>query len=168
MTTQYSSLARWLHWLSAGVILWASITGFYVALVSENPTMNQWIGFINVSLTTLFIPFFILRCFHTLLSKKPDTPNLSRLNQKIAHGMHQLIYLATAAVLVSGVMMMEREISIFGLVEIPHLLAEGELTTLFARAHKYSCVVLASLISLHIVAVIKHEISGIRIIRKMI
>ena len=56
---KYSTQQIILHWLSAIIIIWATLSGFYVAFCHPDQPVKEWIGFFNVSLTTLFIPFFI-------------------------------------------------------------------------------------------------------------
>ncbi|WP_235515057.1 cytochrome b/b6 domain-containing protein [Erwinia sp. Leaf53] len=70
-TKKYAWQQVVLHWLSAVVIIWATITGFYAAMFETTPEIKEWIGFFNVSLTTVFIPFFILRVYYLLKLGKP-------------------------------------------------------------------------------------------------
>ena len=60
--SQYNRPMRVLHWVSAAVILWALATGFSVSLLNLPLALKSGISFINVSLTFIFIPVFILRC----------------------------------------------------------------------------------------------------------
>ena len=59
----YSRQRVWLHWLSAVVIIWTLASGFYVASVQVPAQLKQTVALFNVSLTTVFIPFFIWRLF---------------------------------------------------------------------------------------------------------
>ncbi|WHL29004.1 hypothetical protein QJS63_06505 [Pseudomonas juntendi] len=50
-----------LHWVSALVIIWVLLSGFYVAHLNVTPTTFHLVAFVNVAMTTLFIPIFLLR-----------------------------------------------------------------------------------------------------------
>lgn len=60
---RYSVGQIWLHWISAVVILWTLFSGFYVAFIDVAMETKNWVGFINVSLSALYIPIFILRVY---------------------------------------------------------------------------------------------------------
>ena len=49
-----------LHWVSAMVIIWALISSFYVAHVNVTPATLEQVAFINVAMTSLFIPLMLL------------------------------------------------------------------------------------------------------------
>jgi cytochrome b561 len=70
-------------------------------------------------------------------------------------------------VLVTGVLMMDRPINVFGLVEIPQPLGNSFLIAQFTTVHVWACGVLSALIALHVGAVIVHEICGRRVLRRM-
>ncbi|WP_062266177.1 cytochrome b [Endozoicomonas arenosclerae] len=168
MNNRYSPGARFLHWSSAAVIIWANASGFYVAFLSESLASKQWVAFINVSLTTLFIPLFLFRCFHSLHYKKPESEDLNRWNQWLASQMHRMLYIITSLVLISGVLMMERDINVFNLFSLPYVIENRDVTGLMNQVHKYSCMLLSLMVLMHVSAVIKHELTGKRILRRMV
>jgi cytochrome b561 len=163
----YSRQRVWLHWLSAAVIMWTLVSGFYVASVPVSPWIKQSVAFLNVSLTTVFIPFFVWRLFFFVsharhLSVKP----LSRVDSLVLFA-HTLIYLNVSIVLVTGMLMMDRPIDVFGIFEIAQLLSNPELIALFFAIHVWACVALSLLVALHVGAVILHEACGHRVLRRM-
>lgn len=85
------------------------------------------------------------------------------------HGffVHTAIYLATAIVLVSGVLMMNRETEVFNLVSLPPLVSDVALLELFTFVHDVACVLLAVLLVMHIGAVIKHQLAEQSVIKHM-
>jgi cytochrome b561 len=87
--------------------------------------------------------------------------------EKLALFAHTLIYFVISLVLVSGVLMMDRPIDVFGLFEIAQPLSDPELISRFLTLHVWACVFLALLIVLHIGAVIVHELCGHRVLRRM-
>jgi len=167
MKSKYAWQQVILHWLSAAIIIWATLTGFYVALFDVSPQLKNWMGFFNASLTTVFIPLFILRLWFMFRLGKPKQEKPATLATHAAEIAHMLLYLTISLVLVSGVLMMEREINVFNLFVIPQPIEALSLTQLFNRIHIISCAVLGGLVLLHILAVIKHELFGNRIMRRM-
>lgn len=165
--TKYSSAQVLLHWLSAIIITWAMASGFYIFLGNASEHIKEFVGFINVSLTTLFIPFFALRIFYAIKNGKPANIKSKSSNHALAYAVHIIIYINTALVLFTGVMMMERDINIFNFVQLPHPLQGGALTSSFHQLHIISCVTLSLLIVMHILAVLFHHLSGNPILRKM-
>jgi len=167
MKTKYAWQQVILHWLSAAVIIWATISGFYVALFDVSPQLKDWMGFFNVSLTTVFIPFFILRVWYLFKLGKPKQDKPATLASRAADIAHMLLYINISLVLISGVLMMERDINVFNLFVLPQPIDNLALTQLFNRIHIVCCATLGGLVLLHILAVIKHELFGNRIMRKM-
>ena len=166
MPINYSTRRVLLHWLSAAIILWALASGFYVAFNPVSASTEHWIGSLNVSLTTLFIPFFVWRAWLFFYELEPRGTALSG-SKRLASAVHALIYLVIGVVLVTGVLMMKSAISVFGLVRFPQPLADPTLIELANTVHTLSCVVLSMLVALHLCAVLWHEFSGRRVVRRM-
>lgn len=164
--SSYSRQRVLLHWLSAVIILWALVSGFYVAYNPVSASTEHWVGSLNVSLTTVFIPLFVWRSW--LFISAPQTHGaVSSLTKRLAWAAHALIYLVIGVVLVTGVLMMKSPISVFGLVRIPQPLDDPSLIQLANTVHILSCMVLSILIALHLCAVLWHEFSGRRVVRRM-
>jgi len=136
-----------------------------MAFLNTSLVLKELVGFFNVSVTALFIPFFIVRVF---LSFFPKEQAVRTLAQWTAFWVHKVIYLVTGIVLATGVMMMDRPINLFDLLLIPAPIESVGLIAAFKKTHDVSCVVLAVLVVLHIGAVIRHEVSGHRILRRML
>lgn len=166
-TLGYSTQRVWLHWLSAAVIVWTLISGFYVAAVDVTPQVAQWVAFLNVSLTTVYLPFFVWRLIIFVAHAQHTSVRTLGFLEKLALFAHTLIYLVISLVLVSGVLMMDRPIDVFGLLEIAQPLSDPELISWFLTLHVWACIFLALLIVLHIGAVIVHELCGHRVLRRM-
>lgn len=166
MSINYSRRRVLLHWVSAAIILWALVSGFYVAFNPVSASTQQWVGSLNVSLTTLFIPFFVWRAWLFVCELEPRGAALS-LDQRLSLAVHGLIYLVIGVVLVTGVLMMKSAISVFGLVRLPQPLADPVLIELANTLHTLSCAGLSVLVALHLCAVLWHEFSGRRVVRRM-
>ncbi|MDD2048049.1 cytochrome b [Pseudomonas putida] len=159
---RYSAIQVLLHWVSAVVILWTLISAGYVLLFAGGTPLAAVIADFNVALTTLFIPLFIwrfwLRCTSPSRGGEPDG---------VARMVHLLLYGFTALVLLSGVLMMERPIDLFGWLQIPQLLQAPAWSQGFSVLHRLASLVLALLVVLHILAVIWHECLGRRVLWRM-
>jgi cytochrome b561 len=156
-----------LHWISAVVIVWTLISGFYVAGNEVSERMKHWVAFFNVSLTTVFIPFFVWRFCLFVAHARYIRVSILSSEEKLAWFAHALIYLTVSVVLVTGVLMMDRPIDVFGVLEIAQPLSNPELVAQFVKIHVWACVVLSGLIALHVSAVMMHELCGHRILRRM-
>ncbi|WP_345828078.1 cytochrome b/b6 domain-containing protein [Erwinia sp. HDF1-3R] len=167
MIIKYPKSRVLLHWMSAVVILWATISGFWVGLGNPSPAVKSWVGFFNVSLTTLFIPFFAIRLIYALFSKKREDGLLTKREEKMASTGHIALYVVITVVLVTGVLMMERPINFFNYLSIPQPLTDPQLTSLFNKIHFSSCSVLGLLVTGHILAVVKHHWQGKALLRRM-
>ena len=165
---RYPLAWRVLHWLSATVILWAISSGFYILLVRPSQAVIHAIADFNVAITLLFVPIFIIRILVSYLLEKPATPQLRQRQQKIANRAHALLYLMVVIVLVSGVLMMERDMSVFGWFEVKAILSKGSLTQGFFILHRIANTVLFMLLVAHILAVVYHQIKGIPLMKRMI
>lgn len=86
---------------------------------------------------------------------------------RLAMWMHLLLYFTITVVLVTGVLMMERPIVVFDWFTLPQPLESPLLTGTFNTVHIASCVVLAGLVSVHILAVIKHALTGRSVLGRM-
>ncbi|MCE5975631.1 cytochrome b [Pseudomonas sp. JR33AA] len=157
-----------LHWISALVIGWALVSGFYVSLVGVQPSRADFIGFVNVGLTTLFIPIFLMRWLLRVFMPRPGTVHQSVAGRRIAHFVHEGLYWLTAVVLLSGVLMMDRPIEVFGWFAIAPLLVDPSWLDAWLKLHIATSTLLAGAMLLHVAAVVLHELSGRRILRRML
>jgi cytochrome b561 len=163
--TKYSRPQVLLHWISALVIIWATISGFAGEYVDLPPKLADWITFFNVSITTILIPLFIARIYFALVRGKPaGDKNAAHIVAKI---VHLALYMNIAVVLASGVLMMKTDINVFHIVHIPQPLNHAAAIGFFSNIHHYACISLALLFSVHILAVVKHALTGHKIMRRM-
>ena len=168
-TSRFNLRARVLHWLSAAVILWATVSGFMILIPDFDQDTKNLIAQFNVSITTLFIPFFILRVINRVSNGIPDYKDvITRHEITLAVAMHIAIYILVAIVLVSGVLMMDKGVSVFGLIEFSNPLDNEKIIGAFKSLHEYSTRILALCVFLHIAALIRHELLGNRILRRML
>ena len=168
-TEHYSFTARWLHWASAILIIWATLSGLSVSLLEVDQNIAHRIADFNVSATLVFIPFFIWRIAYRIRYGSPEYANqVSEFTQKMAIRVHYLLYGMTSLVLISGVFMMDRAFSIFHLIELQPLLTSEPSIHFFEQLHVLSSRTLGLLVLLHILAVIKHQLTNNQILKRMI
>lgn len=165
---KYTKTARILHWFSAAVILWATVTGGMLAFFDINEALKQAIIRFNIATTALFIPVFAFRIVYAVFSSKPQPPNIARWNIRLARINHLLLYLTTAIVLLSGVLMMGEKIDLYGIFSINNPVSAPYWNRFFASLHTVTCSVLALLITIHVMAVIRHRLAGVKLISRMI
>jgi cytochrome b561 len=149
------------------VILWATFSGFFLATLDEASPLRALLSFFNVSLTTAFTPLFVLRVVNSLRSKRPAPLSMSRSRQLAAKTVHALLYAVTAVVLVSGLLMMQHDIPEFDLLTVPQLLRSTQGNAIAYAIHRYSCMVLLTLIVGHVAAVVSHQRAGRDVLSRM-
>ncbi len=162
----YSMSQKLLHWVSAVIILWSLLSGFYVAVFSVPASVKAWVGFFNVSLTTLYIPVFILRVYCSF-SHGLDFSTKRSLQEYMALLVHKAMYLVLAVVLATGVLMMDRPINVFNLFSIAPFESDPVRIVWYTRVHVLSCVGLLLMLVMHIGAVVLHERRGKRVMARM-
>lgn len=164
---KYSMLQKVLHGLSALTIMWLLTSGFYVGLISEDPGLKIVVSGFNVSVSLLLMPVFLLRLVVSSGRGYGALSGENKLMPWLAFVVHTLMYISVVIVLISGVLMMSRPIIFFNVVTFPQPLSSVDLTGLFSRIHTPACVMLAGLITLHLAAVIRHQLAGQSVIKRM-
>lgn len=157
----YGLIALLFHWTMAILVIGLLMLGLYMG--SENPviekfTLITWhkeLGIIVLGMITLR---FLWRMYNI-------TPALNGAawEKLTARTTHWLLYALMFAMPLSGWLMSsagQRPISFFGLFTLPHLIgANPELKGIFASTHSILAYSLMALVSLHIIAALKHHIS---------
>jgi len=167
MQNRYTTTARILHWLSAAVILYATVAGFCAASMSPDSALRGLITSLNISLTTTFLPVFLFRMWYAAVSRKPRRLAVSRGRRLAARAVHLLLYGCTATILISGVAMMDHSISLWGQLTYANPVVDPVWNERFYAVHRWSCVVLTGLLVLHIGAVIQHQRQGRKVLERM-
>lgn len=154
---RYDLLTRALHWVFALVIIYASVVGYALGHIT-NLALRNFLSHLNMSFATVLIVLFPLRVFWRVKRKAPPPlPGISPWQRRLAHGVHSLLYITIGCVLASGYLMVPDGYRFFGIVAIPTPFARGPLTDALFLLHRGACAVLASLVLLHVLAVIKHQ-----------
>lgn len=165
-TSSYSIGQKLLHWVSAVIIMWSLLSGFFVAVFSVPAALKAWVAFFNVSLTTLYIPVFVVRVYCSF-GHGLDFSRQRTLQEYMALLVHKAMYLVLAVVLATGVLMMDRPINIFNLVSIAPFDSDPVRIVWYTRVHVLSCLGLLLMLVMHIGAVVVHERRGKRVMARM-
>ncbi|WP_343047954.1 cytochrome b/b6 domain-containing protein [Pseudomonas reactans] len=163
----YSGSQVWLHWMSTVVILWALLSGFYMAVFDVAKNIKNGLAFFNISLTTLYIPFYIFRLYSSFFHGFSSGGKRRSLSDYMALLVHKSIYMVLGVVLVTGVLMMDRPINVFNFLRIAQPLADPVAIHGFTQVHIQACMVLLALVVLHVGAVIVHESCGRPVLKNM-
>jgi superoxide oxidase len=155
---RYDGVARFFHWTFAVWIIYVSIAGYALTQLANGPA-REFLSQLNMSIGTVLIVLFPLRVIWKLVRIQPRAlPNVSAMQQTLAHIVHAVIYVVIFAVLASGFLMVPNGYSFFGLVQIHTPFGKGALTDELFAVHRATCALLAGLVMLHVAAVIKHQL----------
>jgi cytochrome b561 len=163
----YALPLRWLHWLSAAVILWAIISGFWAGSLPESEASRQAIAGFNVALTTLFIPVFALRIYVRFTRPVPGPIWSSKLHIAMARYAHMGLYLLVSFILLTGVLAVDHPADVFGVLTLQPLAIAQAVRDQVIAVHAMACRALGGLVFLHILAVIWHQRSGRNVMARM-
>lgn len=156
---QYGSIAKFFHWLVFLLVLTLILVGFFW---ENTGTIKGTV--INthklVGLVTLLI--VIMRVLWMLSNPKPTIPNAKRWEKIVEHSAHGLIYLALFGMPLSGWLLATaagKPPHLKGQTfPMPGITANKALAGVAANIHLVLAWVLISLVSLHILAALKHHI----------
>ena len=166
-TERYDRLTRCLHWVSAVVVIWASVSGFSIAALEPGSAIRDWLSWFNVSLTTVFTPVFAIRVVHACRMAKPRGLDVPDWQRRVASLVHALLYALTSVVLASGILMMDHDIDVFGLFMLTNPLEQAAWNRTFYKVHRQSSALLFLLVIAHVAAVIRHHRAGRRVLIRM-
>lgn len=163
----YSQTAKLLHWISAAIIVWATVSGLVASKFAGDP-VRSWVSSLNVSLTMLLIPVFVIRLLYRLAGTQPAPADMPQGIQRAARIGHAALYAMTAVVLASGVLMMEQDIRVFEWITIRRPLGGRALNEMFGMVHHGSSIALALLVLGHVAAVVVHHANGTPVLHRML
>ena len=157
--TEYGSISKIFHWLSAAVLLIQIPLGFYLVDLDFSEKRIT-IESIHVILGLSIFYLTILRLIYKLFNPTPSLGNSIFPGQRlIAKINHILLYLTILIITISGALkkLFNGEMLDLFLFDI-EIKDNFELAELFYDIHILSNYTLIALISLHIFAVIIHKV----------
>ena len=157
--TEYGSISKIFHWLSAAVLLIQIPLGFYLVNLdfSEKRLTAESVHVI-LGLSIFYLTLF--RLFYKLFNPTPSLGNNIFPGQRlIAKLNHILLYLSILIITISGALkkLFNGEMLDLFLFDL-EIKDNFELAELFYEIHILSNYTLIALISLHIFAVIVHKL----------
>ncbi len=160
--TKYPASSRIIHWLMAVIILATLGVGIYMTefLPKDSPNHLK-IYSLHKSFGVIALIFIFVRIANRLFFRAPALPQSFPKLEKIAsHLGHIGLYILMILVPFSGYLMSNSfgfPVHLFSL-ELPLLVEKNfELGKIFAEAHEVCAYSLLGLITIHILAVIKHR-----------
>lgn len=177
--------ARLLHWLMAGLILFMLGLGFYMSNFVQSLIDRLELTQIHKSFGFVVFVLALVRIGWRLANPTPALPaHMGRLERRLAHGVHALIYVLVIVMPVTGWLMASSSPlndpdaypfripnMVFELFELPdpYPIGDKALSETFLTIHLWSGVALGVLILGHMLAAIKHQsIDRDGLIRRML
>lgn len=163
-STDYSPVARLLHWLIAALILTQFVLAKLAEAAEHSDRLVFQLGLLanHKSLGITILAFAIVRLMWRVFHRPPALPqSLARWQQKLSHISHFLLYALLFAIPVSGWIIASASaygFSWFNLIELPRLVSQN--TDLEHRAkdiHEFLSNLLLILVSVHILAALIHH-----------
>jgi len=166
--TGYTPLAKWFHWLTAGLLLAALPTGFVIAFISDKDDGIHKMAFyaLHESLGLTVLLLALARLVWRLGHPPPPQPaGLPRGLQRAATGLHHAAYGLLILQPVLGFLAtnawgfpMRGQTAYLGLIDLPKFMAANEgLAGALQGLHSLGGWLLLGFIVLHLGAVVLHQ-----------
>jgi cytochrome b561 len=179
----WGSVTRWIHWVSAALVVFGLTHGYWMANVLPRPQRLPHYAFHSIVLIYLGL-LIALRMAWRLSETSPAQPADSAGWEKAAaHIGHLAIYAVLAAVLVTGYMnwsafparfdaarAAQMNLSFLGLFNVPavHTKMDRDVFKFWEGGHMYLSWLLAALVVIHILAALRHHfLKGDDVMRRM-
>ncbi len=170
----YGLVAIGLHWLVALVVIglftlgiWMTGLTYYDDWYRRAPDIHKSIGII------LFFVMLARVVWRASNVAPGDEPGIGRLQRRLAHGVHRLLYVLLFAIMISGYFISTADgkpIQVFGLFSVPATVSDiPNQEDIAGEIHWYLALTLISLVGLHAAASLKHHfIDRDRTLKKML
>lgn len=158
-TDRYSTVAIWLHWIIAVLVLVNLAVGL---LHDAVPALKAWMpGHKSIGITVLGLT--LVRIAWRLGHRPPALPvDMPALEKGAAHAAHWALYALLLAMPLTGWMMVSgaqrRPLDWFGLVDIPYLPVSPAVSGLGHNGHGLLGWVMLALVVIHIGAALRHHL----------
>lgn len=161
--TRYTMPAITLHWLIAALIIGGFALGWIMTDIPDFPpikrqyyTWHKWIG------VTVFA-LAVLRVVWRITHPAPPLPHtVARWQRRIAHCTHALLYVLMLAIPLSGYLMSSasgKPVVYLNLIPLPSLVEPNKaIVPFFNTTHVYLNYLLLGLVTVHLLAVLKHQL----------
>ncbi|WP_261132670.1 cytochrome b [Serratia quinivorans] len=166
---RYDRFTRILHWVVAVVIIYAMCMG-YILHALEGTRWFAFFSVLNMSLGTIATPIMLVRFVWRFFRPSLAWPaSISLRKKQMVVFIHEVFYLTIFVVLVSGFLMLQKDFHLFGLLPISRPIDVPVINHFFFVIHRYSCIMLGTILLMHVAAVLKYTFSGKpEILRRML
>ena len=158
----YGLVAIVLHWLVVFVVLglfplglWMTGLTYYDDWYKRAPDIHKSIGIL------LFLVMVVRVVWRSLNVTPNDEPGIGKMQRRIAHAVHLILYLLLFSLMISGYLISTadgRSIDVFGLLSVPAIISDiPNLEDIAGAVHWYLALTLISLVGLHALAALKHH-----------
>jgi cytochrome b561 len=160
--TKYSASSRAIHWFMALIIFSALGVGIYMTKILPKDAPNHLeVYSLHKSIGVIALLFVILRIINRFIFKVPALPKTIKKHEQIlSHLGHFGLYVLMVTVPLSGYLMSNSfgfPVHLFS-IELPFLIERNfELGKILSEFHEISAYCLLALVSVHILAVVKHR-----------
>lgn len=160
-TESYGGLTRFIHWVTAALIVVLIPLGLYMNELDSSP-FKVSLYFIHKSLGVFVLALTAGRITWTLTNPRPALLGaLTAWERKLAHAVHGLFYLVLFGVPLTGWVMSSAHgypVSVYGWFTLPDLVDKNhDLAKLLEDVHEIGAWSLVALLVVHIIGVIKHQ-----------
>ena len=155
----YSRTARYIHWLVAALIIGMIILGWYMMSIEDDPGSDSYFALhksIGIAVLVLVLFRLIWRLSHQPKSLPLTVPNWQLMAAKMSHWLLYGAMIAMPIVGLTGALLSKDGVSFFGIALPRVLTANHDLAEFFFSVHGVLAWVLVALISLHLLAAMKH------------
>lgn len=157
----YTPGARWLHWITAALVLFLIPAGIYIANIEDGPYHNQ-IYDLHKSVGFLILPLVLVRLVYRLTHTPPPLPaDIPMIQQIAAHVNHWGLYvMLILQPLIGwiGTSAYPAPVKFFGLFEWPRIWREDrEFSETMLDIHGWIGIVIALFVLAHIGAALFHH-----------
>jgi cytochrome b561 len=172
MTIEYSSAAKWMHWLVAIVIFLLIWLGLQQAGMEKGPEKSE-LRALHASIGLVALTLMTIRVVWRFLNGVPAYPDgMPGWQRATSTLVHWGIYLAVFAQLTSGPMTVAtggNSLPFFGLFSIPLPIAENSDVHHFWEAvHEFTWAIIAALLIVHVLgALYNHFVLKNNVLRRM-
>ncbi len=167
--TRYSTVAIWLHWIIALMIIGNLLGGLTLDLLfpGKDPATIETKRFIiglHKSIGLCVILLTLLRIGWRLVNPPPPLPgHMTRIEVILAKATHMAFYVLMLALPFSGWAMVSTgkrvfPLQWFGLFEVPKLPLSPDLGGFFYETHEVLGWIAVATLALHVLAALKHQV----------
>jgi cytochrome b561 len=159
--TRYSGVAIALHWLVALLIFGALALGLYMVDLKLSPTklkLYSWHKWLGVTIWLLVV----VRLGWRLIRRPPPAPPMPAWQRRAAAATHVLLYVLVLVIPITGWLFSSASgfpVVYFGVLQLPDLVGKDKgLAELFQSVHAALNYVLMAIVTVHILAALKHHL----------